>query len=180
MPALITIVDPLGLGRRAADAGAGAAVRLLDRALASPRSEEALDVVLRSALTERAVLALARGPLVDTGVRAAIRAGLAERIAGELLDSGALDRALESPRAAELVAHMLDADQLWVVVDEIAKSPAVTQAITQQSAGFANQVAGEVGERSRRADVWLERRARRVLRRPPPPPDVAAAEPEGP
>jgi hypothetical protein len=49
------------------------------------------------------------------------------------------------------------------------RSPAVTAAITQQSVGFADQVAGELGERSRQADARLERIARRLLRRHPAP-----------
>ena len=51
------------------------------------------------------------------------------------------------------------------MVDEIARSPAVTEAITQQSLGFADQVAGGVRDRSRNADEVLERVARRALRR---------------
>ena len=69
---------------------------------------------------------------------------------------------------------MLEGEELWLVVDEIAQSPAVTEAITRQSIGFADQVAGGVRGRSRNADAWLERAARRALRRPPaaPPPDA--------
>jgi hypothetical protein len=42
----------------------------------------------------------------------------------------------------------------------------VTEAITRQSVGFADQVAGQVRDRSRNADARLERAARRVLKRP--------------
>jgi hypothetical protein len=45
----------------------------------------------------------------------------------------------------------------------------VTDAITQQSFGFADQVAGGVRSRSRTADDWLERVVRRALRRKPRP-----------
>jgi hypothetical protein len=38
----------------------------------------------------------------------------------------------------------------------------VTEAITHQSLGFADQDAGEVRERSVNADAWVERAARRV------------------
>jgi hypothetical protein len=62
------------------------------------------------------------------------------------------------------------------VVEEVARSPAVASAISQQGAGFADQVVGEVGERSRRADAWLERAARRMLHRP----DSAATPAAGP
>jgi hypothetical protein len=53
------------------------------------------------------------------------------------------------------------------MVEEIAQSPAVTEAIAQQSVGFADQVAGGVRVRSRNADAWLERTARRALRGSP-------------
>jgi hypothetical protein len=63
---------------------------------------------------------------------------------------------------------------VWLLVDEIAQSPAVTEAIAQQGLGFADEVAGEVNQRTRRADAIAERVARRLLRRhariePPPP-----------
>ena len=50
----------------------------------------------------------------------------------------------------------------------------MTEAITQQSLGFADEVADEVNQRTRRADAITERVARRLLRRrarvePPPP-----------
>ena len=63
-----------------------------------------------------------------------------DRLVAQVLDSRLVDAS---------VARVLASDELWLVVDEVAQSPAVTEAITQQSAGFADQVAGEVGERSR-------------------------------
>jgi hypothetical protein len=65
------------------------------------------------------------------------------------------------------VDRLLESEDLWLLVEEIARSPAVTEAITQQSMGFADQVADGVRGRSRRADDWLERAARRALRRAP-------------
>jgi hypothetical protein len=53
------------------------------------------------------------------------------------------------------------------MIDEIAGSPAVTAAISQQGLGFADQVTDEVRTRSRKADDWLERAARRLAHRPP-------------
>jgi hypothetical protein len=83
-------------------------------------------------------------------------------------------RAIDSRLVDEAVARLLESEDLWVVVEEIAQSPAVTDAITQQSMGFADQVADGVRTRSRSADAWLERAARRALRRRPaaPPPEV--------
>jgi hypothetical protein len=132
-------------------------VAALERSLASRWAARGLDVVLASALAERAVLTAIEGPLPDVAVRAAIRAGIFGRVAGDLLESGAaeqmadrilagpeLDAALASPRVAELAER-----------------------IAHQGAGFADQLAGELGQRSRRADARLERVARRLLRRSP-------------
>ena len=74
------------------------------------------------------------------------------------------------PAAAPAPAAESRIDQLkelWLLVEEIAESPAVTDAITQQGFGFADEVAGGMRARSRNADAWLERTARRALRRPP-------------
>jgi len=60
---------------------------------------------------------------------------------------------------------LLESDELWLLVDEIAGSPSVTRAISQQGVGFADQVAGVVRRRSERADARLERAAHRLVRR---------------
>jgi hypothetical protein len=58
---------------------------------------------------------------------------------------------------------------MWTLLEEIMHSPAVAEAITQQSLGFADQVGDEVRERSRTVDDKLERAAWRLLRRRPRP-----------
>jgi hypothetical protein len=171
------------LGRRAEDA----ALATLDALLASRVGAEAVDRVLASDLASRAVGKVLEGPLVEAVARDVVRYAVLERA----LDDAELERvlvaALDSPAAERLLARVLDSrfldeavrrvlegEELWLVVDEIAQSPAVTEAITRQSIGFADQVAGGVRGRSRNADAWLERTARRALRRPPaaPPPDA--------
>jgi hypothetical protein len=64
-----------------------------------------------------------------------------------------------------VVGDLPSSEAMWALIDVIAQSPAVTDAITQQGAGFADQVAGEVRERSRSLDARLERGAWRLLRR---------------
>jgi hypothetical protein len=129
------------LGRRAEQV----TLATLDAVLASRVGEEAVDRVLDNELAKRAI------------------ARAVERVADEMGEGPALD----SPAMDRLVARLLESEELWLVVDEIAQSPAVTEAITRQSVGFADQVAGQVRDRSRSADARLERAARRVLRRPP-------------
>lgn len=108
---------------------------------------------------------------VEDAVERAIANGLVERIVEQLLREGIVERTVdrifdERKVIDEVVRRLIESDALWVLVDEIAQSPAVTEAITRQSVGFVDQVAGEVRERSRSADARLERVARRALRRP--------------
>jgi 6-phosphogluconate dehydrogenase (decarboxylating) len=122
----------------------------LDAVLASRVGAEAVDRVLDSELAKRAI------------------ARAVERVADEMGEGPALD----SPAMDRLVARLLESRELWLVVEEIAQSPAVTDAITRQSIGFADQVAGQVRDHSRSADARLERAARRALRRPPAGPEA--------
>jgi hypothetical protein len=156
----------------------------LTRALEGPLVEEIAREVVRHRVLERTTDTVLSGDAVDAIVERALEQGIVERAAGRVLDGPELERvviaALESPamerivaRAIdsrlvdEAVARLLESEDLWVVVEEIAQSPAVTDAITQQSMGFADQVADGVRSRSRNADAWLERAARRALRRRP-------------
>jgi hypothetical protein len=125
--------------------------------LASRLGAEAVDRVLASDLAKRAVSRAIEGPLADV----VLNDPEVERL---------LVRVLESRLVDEAVRRVLDGEELWLVVDEIAQSPAVTDAIARQSVSFADQVAGQVRDRSRSADARLERAARRVLRRSPPGP----------
>jgi hypothetical protein len=173
------------------------ALTALDAALASPVAEEAVDRAMASGLVRHAVGRAFEGPLVDAIAEDLIRYAVVERIVDRLLAEGIVDRmvgrALDGPELERVVATVLDSpaierligqtiesrladqavarllasEELWVLVEEIAESPAVTDAITQQGFGFADEVAGGVRARSRNADAWLERTARRALRRPP-------------
>jgi hypothetical protein len=127
-------------------------------------AERVVDRLLSEGFVEQATARLLEGPELERMVKAALDSPTVERLVGSAVESRLLD---------EAVARLLESDDLWLLIDEIARSPAVTAAITQQSVGFADQVAGGVRARSRSADAWLEGRARRVLRRPAAPTDVA-------
>jgi hypothetical protein len=168
------------VGRRAEDV----ALATLDAVLASRVGAEAVDRVLTSDLTARAVGKALEGPLVEAVARDMVRYAVLGRLADRMLNDPEFERvlaaALDSPAAERLlvrvlesrlldeaVHRLLEGEELWLVVNEVAQSPAVTEAITRQSIGFADQVAGGVRGGSRNADAWLERAARRALRRPP-------------
>jgi hypothetical protein len=130
------------------------------------------------ALLEQALSRALAGPLVEAVSRDLVRYEVLDRVAETLLRGNTLESILERMEDAdvprrlvesrfldEVVRRVLESEELWLLVEEIARSPAVTEAIGQQSVGFADQVADGVRARSRRADAWLERAARRALRR---------------
>ncbi|MBN1530495.1 MAG: hypothetical protein JW895_15640 [Thermoleophilaceae bacterium] len=159
------------VGRRLEDAGLWA----IDAALSSRLAREAVDRTLESPLAERAVGRALEGPLVDAVARDVARYAVVERLMDRLIEESvlehAVDRVLTGPElvriADAVLEQVLDSDELWALVEEVAQSPAVTEAISRQGVSFADQVAVGVRARSHNADAWLERAARRALRRPP-------------
>jgi hypothetical protein len=122
-----------------------------------------LERQMRTALRARggqlaldALDALLTSDAIDLVLESIEAAGVAQRVAQRILEDGI---------AEQVVTLLLESEELWVLVDEIARSPSVTEAITHQSAGFVDQVTDTVRERSRDADAWVERAARRFRRR---------------
>jgi hypothetical protein len=170
------------LGRRVGDVAGRTALAGLDVVLEWSYTDEAVRRLLASPVAERAAGHALSGPLIDAIARDVARYAVLERVLDELAAGDALERALSRPEAADMarrvidsplpdavVERLLESEELWLLVDEIARSPAVTEAIAQQSVGFADQVAGQVRVRSQRADAGMERVARRLLRRRPEP-----------
>jgi hypothetical protein len=179
-----------------------AVVGTLDGVLQSRLAGDLVERVAASPLAGRALSGALEGPLVEAVARDLVRyrvadrllaEGLAEETIARVLEGAELERvveaALESPTVERLigtaiesrlvdqaVVRLLQSDDLWLLVEEIVGSPVVTAAIARQSAGLADQVADGVRLRSRDADAWVERRARRLLRRRPTAPQMPEAE----
>ena len=115
-----------------------------------------LDSRTAGEVVDRVTARALQGPELERVVEAALASPAVERALARVIESELVDRA---------VTELLQSEQLWRLVEEIAGSPAVTDAIARQSMGFADQVAGGVRSRSREADAWLERVARRVVGR---------------
>jgi hypothetical protein len=160
----------LDLGRRAerdARAAAGDATRwatmtVLDAILASPIADEAVDRVIASRWAERTVVQVVDGEQAHRALEVALESPALERALAQVLESRVADEAIS--RIVERTLERLPrSPALWALIDEIAQSPAVRDAISTQSAGMAAEVAEDVRERSRRADDQLETAARRIL-----------------
>jgi hypothetical protein len=140
--AAATALRPLsGAVGAAAEAGIGLEQRVVDRLLESGELERLLVSVRLQAIVAQVVRSEGATQLIDT-----------------FFDSGLFDR---------LVDRLLSSDGLWRLVDEVAASPAVRAAVSQQGLGFADQVGETVRARSRNADRRLERAADRLTRRHP-------------
>jgi hypothetical protein len=129
---------------------------LLSRVLDGPELERLVARTLESPGMERLVAGAVESPGMERLVSEAVDSPAAEGLAARIVQSRLLD---------ETFMRLLESEQLWMLIEEIARSPAVTEAITQQSVGFADQVADEVRNRSSGADAWLERTAGRLRRR---------------
>ena len=75
-------------------------------------------------------------------------------------------RVMESRLVDELVTQLLQSDELRRLVAQISTSPEVRAALSQQTAGFAQDVTVGVRSRTVVADDAVEKTARSLLRRP--------------
>lgn len=137
--AAATIKPVAGAMGAAAEASIDLERRAVDRLVESGGLERFLESQRIQALAEVVVESKGAKRLIDT-----------------FFDSGLFDRFIE---------RLLASEALWHLVDEIAASPAVTAAISQQGLGFADQVGDQVRIRSRGADDWLESTAHRLIHR---------------
>ena len=114
--------------------------------------------MLESTELERVVVEAINSTHLQTALKRALESDGAAQLIDSLFDSGLIDRFLE---------RLLANESLWRLIDEIAGSPAVTAAISQQGLGFADEIGDRVRSRSRKADDWVERAARRLIGRHP-------------
>ena len=164
--ATATLRPIAGVVEAAAGAGLSLERRAVDRVLDSDELERVVIVAINSthiqAALKQALESDGATQLIDT----LFNSGLIDRFLAGLVDSGTLDRFFD---------RLLTSDGLWHLIDEIAGSPAVTAAVSQLGLGFADQVGDQVRDRSRKADDWMERAARRLIGRQP---RVLPAEPD--
>jgi hypothetical protein len=145
-------------------------------------SQRVVEQLLADGVAEQIATRFLNGPELERVVALALESDALQDAITEAFDSpGAerlLDRALESPGVERMIGRIVESrvldevaerlprtEALWILVDQIVASPAVTEAITQQGMGFADQMAGAVRGRARTADARLERIAGRLLRR---------------
>src|SRR4051812_33715662 len=139
------------------------------RSLAAPGidrlAEMAVGVVVDHALVERAVAELLRAGVLEDVADQIASSPLPAHVVQEAL-AERVDRVLASPELELVLDRVLQSDQLHRVVASIAQSAEVRAALTAQSFGLAEELAGEVRSRTAVADDAAERVARRLFGRP--------------
>lgn len=153
------VLGPIaGLGARAATTTLKPIVGVVEAAAGAGLSLErrAVNRVLESDELERVVVVAINSVHIQAAVKQALESEGATQLVDSLFDSGFIDRLFE---------RLLASESLWHLIDEIAGSPAVTAAVSQQGLGFADEIGDQVRTRSRKADDWMERAARRLIGR---------------
>jgi hypothetical protein len=143
---------------------AGVLDRALDGAEAAGVPQHVAERLLADGIAEQIAERLLAGPELERIVDMALESPRVEQIIGRIVESRVVDETVTRV-VDERATRLPESAAMWALIDEIAQSPAVTAAITQQGAGFADQVAGEIRRRTRDVDARLERSAWRLLRR---------------
>jgi hypothetical protein len=158
------------------------AADLTERLLMSPQADAALRRLLDGPAVDRIVVALVQARVVERTTAELIAADVPGRVVTQVLEAGLLDeiaarvladeslervlaRWFEGPLYDDVVSRLLASEELWRLVDEVAHSPEVMEAITAGSASLAGDVADQVRRRTIVADDVAERITRKVLRR---------------
>jgi hypothetical protein len=131
-----------------------------------------IDGALADGIADRIADRLLAGPELERIIAKALEQPGVERIVNQVVASPVIQGAIAQV-ADDAIARLRDSPAMWALIEEIAQSPSVAEAITAQGYGFADQVGDDIRERSRHADARLERLAWRLLRRRSPPGDAA-------
>lgn len=129
--------------RRSRRAVADAVIATTDAWLSSPELERIVAAIVEHEGTERLADRILDSPL-------------ARRIGQQAVDAGVVDALLD---------RLAEREVFWRLIDTIAGSAAVTEAIAVQSRSAVTDVVDGVRDGAAQADDWLERIALRVVGR---------------
>ena len=159
---------------------------LTERLLMSPQADAALRRLLDGPAVDRIVVALVEARVIERATAELIAADVPAHLVAQVLEAGLLDevvtRALaddsvertvdrlltrwfEGPLYDDVINRVLASEELWHLVNEIAHSPEVMEAIAAGSASLAGEVADQVRRRTIVVDDVAERITRKLLRR---------------
>lgn len=146
--------------------------RTMDRALAGPLTEALGRSLAEHRVPERLAHELVASGAVDHAIASALDHEEAQRLLEGALASPGLERligaVLESRLVPEVTDRLLRSREMQTVLEYIATSPEVRRAVTEQSSSLADEMAGGLRSRTETLDDAAERTVRGWLRRPRP------------
>jgi hypothetical protein len=146
-----TVVE---LARRAVEHAVG---RVTSDTLDSRALDAAVDRVLSSGAARRVVTVVLNHPATDELLAGVLNGPAVDRISARVMDSRLLD---------QLTTRMLESNEFRHVLRHVMSSPEVRLALSEQTAGLAQDVTVGVRARTVTADDTVEQAARSLLRRP--------------
>jgi hypothetical protein len=143
-----------GLARRGVEDAVG---QVTSDALDSRALDAAVDRVLSSGAARRVVTVVINHPATDELLAGVLNGPGVDRISARVMDSRLLD---------QLTTRLLESNEFRQVLHHVMTSPEVRIALSQQTAGLAQDVTVGVRSRTVTADDTVEQAARSLLRRP--------------
>jgi hypothetical protein len=142
------------LARRAAENAVG---RVTSDALDSRALDAAVDRVLSSGAARRVMTVVINHPATDELFAGFLNGSGVDRISAQVMGSRLVD---------QMTTRLLESDEFRHVLRHVMTSPEVRIALSEQTAGLAQDVTVGVRARTVTADETVEQAARSLLRRP--------------
>jgi uncharacterized RDD family membrane protein YckC len=141
----------------------------VDRAFAGPLPEAIARSLVEHHVVERVVREVLASAEFDSAVDAAIKGdgggSLVERVLASPHTERILGEAIESNLTAQLTERMLKSPEFEEILKRTMSSPAVRDAIAQQTLTIGDEMIGSIRETAIDLDTKLERAPRRLFRR---------------
>lgn len=122
-------------------------------------------------VAEKSVDRLLAGPLPEAVAQSIVRHHVLERVVSEIVASdefrAAFTAALRDERTEELVEEFGQSPLLERVIRDAVSSPAVREALTEQTTSIGTEMVASLRSTAVHADAAVERPPRRWLRKPP-------------
>jgi hypothetical protein len=151
------VVDGRGIAELARRAVEDAVGRITSDALDSRALDAAVDRVLSSGAARRVVTVVINHPATDELLAGLLNGPGLDRITAQVMGSRLID---------QMTTRLLESEEFRHVLRHVMTSPEVRIALSQQTAGLAQDVTVGVRERTVIADDTVEQAARSLLRRP--------------
>jgi hypothetical protein len=136
-----------------------------------PAVAEALREIVRSPAMNDAVEQIVAGPAIDQAIRGVAQSPALDEAISQIVQGPAIEQAVShlvrTPAMEDAVTHLVGTPAMNDAIETIAQSPALVTLVTTQGSSVANEILGQVRQRTAQSDNRIEGLVRRILRRSP-------------